>query len=410
MHQPSSAGREARHAALLDAAAAEFNARGISGASLARIAKALGLTRAALYYHVEDRESLAAACYARSSSLMAGDLAAAAREGNGLARTLGFLRRALDPERPIAAVPSELACLKGPHRREILAAHDTNIATLRGFVRAGIADGSIRACDDEIVAQTIVGIITWIPLSPAWVENTDASFRARSAAEVVGLFELGEAADPGYRFEPTVPIGEFFPQAGKAFDREAASAAKVEQLLMTASALFNRNGIDGTSLDEISAGLGATKGALYHYLKSKSELVARCYRRSFDLTERFADACERIEGPGLTRSSTGLWLNVQAHASGLSPLILMAGAANLPQGLRREITRRARKIQLRYRAFGDEGLKDGSFRALDFDAVAQAGAGAFEWLPKWFSPDDPRAKDILAREITDLFIRGLRTR
>jgi AcrR family transcriptional regulator len=36
----------------------------------------------------------------------------------------------------------------------------------------------------------------------------------------------------------------------------------MEQIALTASRLFNRQGIDGTSLDEISEALGATKGAL----------------------------------------------------------------------------------------------------------------------------------------------------
>ena len=52
-------------------------------------------------------------------------------------------------------------------------------------------------------------------------------------------------------------------------------------MLMTASRLFNRRGIDGTSLDDITAGLGATKGALYHYLDNKTDLVARCHQAGF---------------------------------------------------------------------------------------------------------------------------------
>jgi AcrR family transcriptional regulator len=220
----------------------------------------------------------------------------------------------------------------------------------------------------------------------------------------------GEAEDPDFRFEPRVSIQSFFPEPGNAFDRKAASDAKVEQLLMTASLAFNRSGVDGTSLDAITAALGATKGVFYHYLKNKTDLVVRCYRRSFDLTERFADACEQSGGSGLERATLGLYLNVQAHASGLSPLILMAGASALPAAAKRETTRRARKLQSRFRVFGEEGLADGSFRAIDFDAVAQLGAGAFEWLPKWFSTEDPRAPEILAREIVDLFTRGLRAR
>jgi len=408
--RPSADAHDARHVALLDAAAQEFNARGISGASIARIARTLGLTRAAVYYYVKDRDDLAAQCYARTCAQMAEDLAEAERATTGLGSVLAFLRRALDPARPPAAVLSELSYLEGRQRAVILGAHHRNLETLRGFIRAGIADGSVRACDDEIVAQTIVGTITWIPLSVDWVEDTDASFRARTVDALADLLVDGEARDPDFAFTPEVSIQAFFPEAGNAFDRRAASTAKIEQLLMTASQLFNRDGIDGTSLDGITAALGATKGALYHYLKNKSDLVLRCYRRSFDLTERFADASEKHGRCGLERALLGLYLNVQAHASGLSPLILMAGASALPPAAKREITRRARRLQRRFTGFGDQGLADGSMRRIDFDAVSQLGAGAFEWLPKWFSQNDPRAAEILAREIVDLFIKGLRAR
>lgn len=408
--RPPTDARDARQVALLDAAAQEFNARGISGASVARIARALGLTRAAVYYYVKDRDDLAAQCYARTCAQMADDLAEAAKAKNGLGRVLAFQRRALDPTRPPPAVLSELSYLEGRQRAAIVAAHTRNLETLRGFIRAGIADGSIRNCDDEIIAQTIVGTIMWIPLSVDWVEDTDTSFRTRTVEAFADLLMNGEANDSNFRFATDVSIHSFFPQPGNAFDRQAASAAKIEQLLMTASQLFNRHGIDGTSLDDITAALGATKGAVYHYLKNKSDLVLRCYRRSFDLTERFADACEKHGRLGVERSLLGLYLNVQAQASGLSPLILMSGASSLPVAARREITRRARKLQQRFKGFGDQGLADGSFRAVDFDAVSQLGAGPFEWLPKWFSPDDPRAPEALAREIVDLFIKGLRAR
>src|SRR5579864_8087533 len=59
------ADREGRRDALLEAAAAEFNARGISRASISRIAAAKGLTRAAVYYYVRDRDDLVFQAYRR---------------------------------------------------------------------------------------------------------------------------------------------------------------------------------------------------------------------------------------------------------------------------------------------------------------------------------------------------------
>jgi AcrR family transcriptional regulator len=405
----AAAARALRHTALLDAAAQEFNARGISGASLSRIARSLGLTRAALYYYVKDREDLAVQCYRRTCDLMRDDLAAASG-GNGLERVLAFLRRTLDPSRRPPAVLSELDYLEGKTHAALAAAHARNVNALRAMIRTGIADGSIRACDDEIAAQTLIGTITWIPVSVDWVAATDATYRARTVEALTDMVVNGQASDTGYRFTPRVAIESFFPPAPSAFDREGLAEAKIEQLLMTASQLFNRRGIDGVSLDDITAELGATKGAFYHYLENKTDLVVRCYKRSFTLTERFAEAADAGGRDGLERSLTGLWLNVQAHARGLSPMTLMVGSSSLPAAAQRDITKRARALQRRFEGFGKQGLAEGRYRDIDFDAAAQLGAGAFEWLPKWFSPDDPRASGALASEIVTLFIRGLGTK
>ena len=404
--EPDALSKEMR---LLEAAAQEFNARGIAGASIARIARAMGLTRAAVYYYVKDRDALAALCYAQACAGMRLDLDLALKQrGKGLDKLLVFLRFSLDPARAPVAALSELDYFSGRRRAEIAAAQARNVETLRSLVREGVADGSIRSCDDEIIAQTLIGIITWIPLSVDWVEGTDTTFRARTVDAFCDLVINGEAADPDFRFEPPVGIESFFPAAPHAFDREANAAAKIEQMLMTASRLFNRRGIDGTSLDDVMAALGATKGTLYHYLDNKTDLVARCYRRAYVLYERFADTAEKYGRNGLERGLIGTWLNVQAHARELSPLIQMAGVGALPAAVKRDMTKRSRVLQRRFRGFGTEGQADGSFRALDFDSVAQLGAGAFEWLPKWFRADDPRAKSALAQEIVTFFIRGLR--
>src|SRR5580692_8384715 len=91
---------------LLEAAAQEFNARGIAGASIARIARAMGLTRAAVYYYVKDRDALASLCYAQSCAVMRADLEIALKQrAKGLDKLLVFLRFSLDAKRaPVAAL------------------------------------------------------------------------------------------------------------------------------------------------------------------------------------------------------------------------------------------------------------------------------------------------------------------
>ena len=101
-HRNAAAARLAtQRDALLDEAAAQFNARGISGVSVNDVAARVGLTRAAVYYYVADREDLVFQCYMRACHLLAEDLARAQEEGaDDLGRVEAFVRRVLSPERP----------------------------------------------------------------------------------------------------------------------------------------------------------------------------------------------------------------------------------------------------------------------------------------------------------------------
>jgi AcrR family transcriptional regulator len=403
------ADRDGRREALLEAAAAEFNARGISRASISRIAAAKGLTRAAVYYYVRDRDDLVFQAYRRSCEITAADLEAAESAGAGAMTTLeSFVRHALGPERPAAAVLGDLDYLQGPERQAIAAAHAANVSRLRGIIRLGSEVGELRPCDDEIIAQAIIGMLAWIPQSAEWVEGSDANHRARAIEAMVDILAHGEAADPAWTFLPPVAIGAFFPPAPDPFDRSQVAEAKLERLLMTASAVFNRRGVDGASLDEVARELGATKGAFYHYLDNKTELVVRCQERANRLYDAFAEAADSHGNTSLEKAIIGFYLLVQSHASGLSPLIQLVGHEAFPPAARRAMRRRNRAVQQRYEAFSTLSRQDGAMRQIDFNAVSQLGAGVFEWLPKWFDPADPRAAEVLAAELVRLFAHGLK--
>ena len=62
--------RSGRREQLLDLAAKQLNARGMSQRSLATLAASLGFTRNALYRYVEDFEDLLGQVYRRSCELL----------------------------------------------------------------------------------------------------------------------------------------------------------------------------------------------------------------------------------------------------------------------------------------------------------------------------------------------------
>jgi len=60
---------EAQRHRILKAAATCFNHKGFSGTSLKDVSRQLGLTDAALYYYVKNKEELVYQCYLRAAEL-----------------------------------------------------------------------------------------------------------------------------------------------------------------------------------------------------------------------------------------------------------------------------------------------------------------------------------------------------
>jgi hypothetical protein len=91
------------------------------------------------------------------------------------------------------------------------------------------------------------------------------------------------------------------------------------------------------------------------------------------------------------------------------PLAPLAGVEALPADARDEIMDRIRALEQGYPEVAREGLADGSVRDVDMTAVAEAMAGAFGWLHKWWRPE-LAAKDLVIAEHVRLLAQGLEAR
>jgi len=152
---------------MLRAAARCFNEKGYSGSSLKDVANILGLTDAALYYYVRNKEELVYLCYVRAAAVGREAMQRAVDEGqNGMDTVLRYLRNHVEimvGERGPIAVMSEIPSLKPAHRDEVLELSRRHSAWFEEILNAGIEDGSIASCDVRMTGNAIMGSINWIP-------------------------------------------------------------------------------------------------------------------------------------------------------------------------------------------------------------------------------------------------------
>jgi AcrR family transcriptional regulator len=182
-------------ARMLKAAAECFNQKGYSGTSLRNVADVLGLTDAALYYYVRNKEELVYLCYVRAADLGREALDKATAEGqNGMDAMLLYLRYHIEMmvgERGPIAIMSEIPSLKPVHREEVLELSRQHSLNFEAVLEAGIEDGSINKCNVRMTGNAIMGSINWIP---KWYHGDRAQGRML-VAEFPEILARGLAAN-----------------------------------------------------------------------------------------------------------------------------------------------------------------------------------------------------------------------
>ncbi len=152
---------------MLRAAAQCFNQKGFSGTSLKDVADVLGLTDAALYYYVRNKEELVYLCYVRAADVGREAMESARADGqDGMDTVLRYLRYHIElmvGERGPIAIMSEIPSLKPSHRKQVLELSRRHSMDFEAIIEAGITDGSIAPCDVRMTGNAIMGSINWIP-------------------------------------------------------------------------------------------------------------------------------------------------------------------------------------------------------------------------------------------------------
>lgn len=407
---PARSGKKSgKREALLQEAARQIIERGAGALNLNDIAETVGLSRNTLYYYVSDRFELLFLSYLRSCEEMTADIDAAVESGARPAERLTLvIEKIFAREGAPLAVLSDLDVLPDPQRATIAELNQRNVDTIARLIRDGVAEGQFRPVNTVISAQCLMGMIGWARMSSIWLGLSDSlRTRRKTALAINDLILNGIAARPDPAFHCGVDIARLDARIFNAFDKAQASEQKASQLINAASLLFNRRGCDGASLDEVSASVGATKGAIYHYFEDKNDLVTRCYERAFGQYARFVETAVEQGRDGLDQALHVLHLNCQAQAGTTPPLMPQPGLFALPDQASRELIRSARAVWASCQEMVDLGMADGSVRNVSSSTVTMAATGAFLWLPKWLPAEGAENPMRLADQICDVMRDGL---
>lgn len=400
-----------QHKELLDAVARKINTDGAGSIALADIGSAIGLSRSSLYYYCTDASDLVHQTYLSACSQLAEDLTDACdSSGEEDAQINSLIRQVLRLDHPPIAALNDLEFLPEAMQADVRTASHDIVRRLTRVIDSGQENGVLRSSIDAgTCAALILNVLSWALVSLPWLERRDdADERARYVDAVCDVLLYGIAGENTAYAPCRLRYDELMKRDFNIFDRTQTAELKSEQILSAASRLFNLKGLDGVRLDEVSAEIGASNGAIYHHFKDKAELIERCYDRAFDIYELIMSTGMTSGTHPIDRAVIVTHLNAQAQLDQNAPLALQPGLGNLTGAKRVEFRKRSYMLARVSESSIREGILDGSCRDVDAEYAPQIIAGYFLGLPRWASTTAMPA--LIADAITDIAVYGLKAR
>src|SRR5438105_8352958 len=163
----NAAGKADRRQDIFDAAALLMRRRGFVGTTIEEVAKHLALTKAALYYYVENKEELLYQISIQTLGLAFERVSAIARSDAAPAKKM---REVVDTfvhlvaERPefFTVYFQEKGHLGREHLRTVTKTERRIVDTVRKIYRDGAAEGSFRKLDPTATAFGLLGLCFWV--------------------------------------------------------------------------------------------------------------------------------------------------------------------------------------------------------------------------------------------------------
>ncbi|GGF33950.1 TetR/AcrR family transcriptional regulator [Subtercola lobariae] len=182
-----------------------------------------------------------------------------------------------------------------------------------------------------------------------------------------------------------------------------------KQIFETAITLIAERGFAGTSLQDIADAAGLTRSALYYYIKSKDDLLARLVGQE---TDDIADRLSEIANA--PASSSLVTLRELVREAALRQLaapdhfrLLVRSEAELPSELAQTYRNGRRRVLKAFQETIEEGVNRNEIRSVDARTAALGVIGMVNWVAWWHRPGQIAVDEAIAAQFAEFAVAGL---
>lgn len=189
------------------------------------------------------------------------------------------------------------------------------------------------------------------------------------------------------------------------YDPQRTRTALVDSALR----LFEREGFDRTTLQQIVDGAGLTKGAFYHHFQSKEDVLWQIQNEYLDSQIEAATAIRDGDQSPSEQLRALIRLSLSGVASHRAHVTIFSQERRHLTGERLEsVAHKRGELEALFTDTVQRGIDGGEFRATMTGRVVTFGIiGMCAWAVQWFRPEGRMDIDQVADQLCALVLDGL---
>jgi TetR/AcrR family transcriptional regulator, cholesterol catabolism regulator len=196
--------------------------------------------------------------------------------------------------------------------------------------------------------------------------------------------------------------------AGEQRQRSEKWKARRDAIVDASAQVFAQQGYHATGIAELCEVNGLGKGAFYHYIGSKEELLAAIHDRVMDEVMLGAErVAESVGSPSAQLELLGDELLDVIHRYPDHVWVFLHEFPALTDERAQTFRVRRREYERRVEAILQAGIDAGEFRDVDPRLTALAWLGMHNYTYLWLKVDGRLTARDVAKPFADIFLRGI---
>ncbi len=197
-------------------------------------------------------------------------------------------------------------------------------------------------------------------------------------------------------------------RSDRAVRRQRSLDDRKREIVTAAATMFDREGYSNTSMDDIAKTVGIAKPTLYHYFRSKDEILASIHEEFIDLLLEQHDrrvtsalAPEQM----LLESMVDILELMETHRGHVR--VFFEHHRELPPESRAAIKIKRDRYEKAVEDSIRKNIAAGSFREIDSRVATLAVFGMCNWAYQWYRVGGSLRPREIAFQFWDIFMRGV---